>query len=88
MTTVSAIKHELASRLADVDAGKVHLSVRYEPLPKIVRIGVCVTNYNWEIRDQILDRLIAFEGDHVDDYAVEFDIIPLEGVADPTYAEA
>lgn len=87
MTTLTAIRHELHSRFADAGLAKSHLSLRYEPGPKIVRLGACIEPYNWTTREAILDRIIQFEEDH-DEFAVEFDIVPLAPVADPTFAEA
>ena len=88
MARVDAIRHELSSRLADVDVGKKHLSIRYESGPRIVRVGACISEYTWETRSEVIDRLLAFEADHAGEFAVEFDVVPLEAVNDPTYAEA
>lgn len=86
MTTITAIRHELTSRLADAGV-KTHLSLRYEPGPRIVRLGACIDPYNWDTRAAVLDRIVAFETDHEDDFAVDFDVVPLHPVTDPTYAE-
>ena len=67
--------------------GKVHLSVRWEPGPQIVRVGACIDNYTWETRMQVLERLLAFERDHADEFALEFDIVPLEPVQSDDFAE-
>lgn len=88
MTTLAAIRHELGGRFADAGLIKSHLSVRYESGPQIVRLGACIEPYNWQTREAILDRIIQFESDHADDFAVEFDIVPLAPVADPTFAQA
>lgn len=85
---VDAIKHELNGRLMDVDVGKTHISVRYESGPRIVRVGACIGTYNWDNREKVLDRLVDFMHDHAEDYSVEFDIVPLDAVVDPEYAEA
>lgn len=88
MARVDAIRHELTSRLADIDVGKTHLSIRYESGPRIVRVGACIETYNWDTRSDVIDRLLAFEADHEDEFAVDFDVVPLEAVSDPSYAEA
>lgn len=88
MTTLTAIRHELSSRFADAGLVKSHLSLRFEPGPRIVRLGACIEPYNLATRGAILDRIIAFESDHDDDFAVDFDIVPLIPVTDPDHAEA
>ena len=46
MMTAETLKYEITGRLdAEREAwGKLHLSVRYEPGPRIVRAGVCIAN--------------------------------------------
>jgi hypothetical protein len=35
-----------------------------------------------------IGRLLAFEADHADEFAVEFDVVPLAAVNDESFAEA
>lgn len=86
MAVVDALKHELTSRLSGVGLAKTHLSVRFEPGPRIVRLGACIDPYNWETRAAVLDRIIEFEDDH-QEFALEFDIVPLPPVVDPEYTQ-
>lgn len=88
MVTSESITFELRGRLADLEVGKTHLSVRYEPGPRIVRVGAAIDTYTWDTRAAVLDRLLEFEDAHADEFAVDFDIIPLGPVSDPTHAEA
>ena len=87
MASTETYKYELEGRLADLADPKMHLSVRYEPGPGIVRVGVCLSEYTWEKREQAIDRLLQFEADHADEIAVEFDIIPVEAVNTVGFAE-
>lgn len=87
MTTINALHNELKGRFSDVPLSKSHISIRFEPGPGIVRLGACIDPYNWGTREAILDRIIEFEENH-DEFAVEFDIVPLAPVVDPTFAEA
>lgn len=80
------VEFELAGRFRDLDLGKTHISVRYEPEGKVVRVGACISNYNWEARDRVLRALMEFEDSHVGEFSLEFDILPLEAVTDPNYA--
>lgn len=77
---------EIERQLADLPT-KHHLSVRWEPAPGICRVGVCVHDYTWEVRDQVIDRLLAVEDAHVHEVAIEFDIFPLESVNTVGFAE-
>jgi hypothetical protein len=88
MAVVENVKFELGGRFKDLDLGKTHISVRYEPTPRLVRVGACITNYSWEARESVVDVLLDFEESHADDFAVEFDVIPLDGVNDDLYDEA
>jgi hypothetical protein len=90
MISTESIKFELTGRLdgMEPEVGKTHVSVRWEPGAKIVRVGLCLENYNWDTRMTGLKRLLAFEAAHADEFALEFDIIPLVGVRDEEYAEA
>lgn len=90
MVNVDTLRFEVDGRLRDIEShlGKTHLSIRWEPMARIARVGVCIQNYTWEIRMEVLERLVQFELDHADDFAVEFDIIPLDAVRDEEFAEA
>jgi hypothetical protein len=88
MINTDTLKFELHGRLDDLlpVVGKTHLSVRWEPSARIVRLGVCIDRFTWDHRMAVLDRLLAFEADHSDDFALEFDIVPLQSVEDPSFA--
>ena len=90
MTTSGSLQYELEGRFqgATSDVQKVHLSVRWEPAPAIVRVGACIEPYNWDSRMAAIDVLISFEEDHKDEFAVEFDVIPLTSVNNQDFAEA
>lgn len=88
MISKETIRYELEGRFADLGVGKTHMSVRYEPAPRIARVGACLANFTWENRMAALEALLQFESDHADEFAVEFDIVPLEAVVDEAFAEA
>lgn len=90
MITVNSLKFELEERLQSVaeQTGKTHISVRWEPQARIVRVGACIDRYNWDSRMSVLKTLLDFERDHADELAIEFDIIPLDSVRDEEFAEA
>lgn len=83
-----SIRYELEGRFADLALGKTHISVRYEAGPRIVRVGVCLDRYDWDTRLRAIRGMAEFERVHGDEFAVEFDIIPLEAVNDEAFAEA
>jgi hypothetical protein len=87
--SVDTLKYEVLGRLRDLEPalGKTHLSARWEPATKIARLGVCVENYTWQVHEDIVKRLVQLQLDHQDDFALEFDVIPVEGVRDDEYAE-
>lgn len=87
--SVESLKYEVMGRLRDLEPalGKTHLSARWEPTTRIARLGVCIENYTWELREDIVSRLVALQMDHQSDFALEFDVIPVEGVRDDEYAE-
>ncbi len=89
MISAENLKYELSGRLHELASvtGKTHLSVRWEPQARIVRVGACLEEYNWDSREAVLKRLLAFEADHFDELALEFDIIPLHAVRDESFAE-
>ena len=87
MAIIDNVRFELEGRLEPLQLAKKHLSIRYEPETRLVRVGACISEYSWETRERVLDVLLDFEDSHVDDFALEFDIVPLEAVTDVTYAE-
>src|SRR4051794_13204229 len=89
MISVETLKFELHGRLDDLlpTVGKTHVSVRWEPLARIVRVGVSIDEYDWDHRMAVLERLLAFEDAHRDEFALEFDIIPLMAIEDDSFAE-
>ena len=87
--SVETISFELSGRFEQLGLEtKNHLSVRWEPLPAIVRIGLMIADYNWDNRMRVLSMLTEFEAAHADEFAVEYDIVPLEPVKDDSFAEA
>jgi hypothetical protein len=89
MISTETLQYELSGRLADLGLdSKHHISVRWEPAPAIVRVGLMIDDYTWDNRMRVLEMLLGFERDHADEFAVEFDIVPLAPVQDDEYAEA
>ncbi|WP_030526593.1 hypothetical protein [Phycicoccus jejuensis] len=90
MMTAETIKYELEGRVLDLgeSVGKRHVSVRWEPAPRIVRVGLMIEHYDWDNRMEAIRLLRSFERAHVDEFAVEYDIVPLEAVTNEAYAEA
>ena len=91
VTTCTSLQYELEGRLnGDVaeHVGKFHVSVRWEPLPAVARVGTMIENYDWDNRMRTLRVLRAFEADHAEDFALEYDIVPLEAVTDEAFADA
>lgn len=88
MTMVENIKFELDGRLRPFGLGKYHLSVRYEPDARIVRVGACLDRYDLDTRETVIDALLDFEESHGGEFSLEFDVIPLESVNDVEFAEA
>jgi hypothetical protein len=90
MITVDTLRFELDGRFQPIveQTGKTHISVRWEPGARIVRVGACIDRYTWEARMAVLETLLQFEEDHADEWALEFDIVPLEAVKDEEFAEA
>lgn len=89
MINVETLKFELHGRLDELlpSVGKTHVSVRWEPLARIVRVGVSIDEYGWDHRMAVLQRLLAFEAAHSDEFAIEFDIIPLVAIENDSFAE-
>lgn len=87
---MDSLRFELDGRFQAVarEIGKVHISVRFEPLPAVARVGAMLENYDWDNRMRTLRVLREFERVHVDEFALEYDIVPLEAVTDATFAEA
>lgn len=88
MITRETILAELEDRFAEVPVGKTHLSVRYESGPRIARVGACLARYEWDTRMEAIKTLLDFERAHTDEFAVEFDVVPLDAVVDENFAEA
>ncbi|WP_322544474.1 hypothetical protein U2G91_17205 [Rhodococcoides fascians] len=90
VTSVETIRFELQGRLREIEdeIGKLYLSIRWESMARIVRVGACIDIFNWDTRMAVLERLVAFQRDHADEFAVEFDIVPLHAVSDEEFAEA
>jgi hypothetical protein len=86
MLTLDAIKAEIEQSLTSLPTKK-HVSVRWEPAPGIARVGVCIHDYNWDTREQVIDQLLAFEDAHEGEVALEFDIFSLEDVNTVGFAE-
>lgn len=82
MSIAENIRYELDGRFAEASLGKRYLSVRYEPGARIVRVGACLDEFTWENRAKAIEVLLAFEGGHEDDFAVEFDVVPLDSVTE------
>lgn len=89
MISIETLQFELHGRLDELlpVVGKTHISVRWEPIARIVRVGVSIGEYEWEHRMTVLERLLAFEAAHRDDFALEFDILPLMAIEDDSFAE-
>lgn len=89
MVAITTLKGELESRFdaAAGTFGKRYISVRWEPGPKIVRVGACLDDLTWDTRMKAIETILAFERDHADEFAVDFDVIPLSAVADDTFAD-
>lgn len=89
MISATSLRHELEGRFAasDAELGKLYVSVRWERAPKIVRVGACIGAYNWDNRMRAIELLLAFERDHADEFAVDFDVIPHHSVVDDKFAE-
>jgi hypothetical protein len=87
MAIIDNVKYEIDGRFKDLGLGKTHLSVRYEPDSRVVRVGACIADYTWEKRSQVIDTLLDFEDSHAGEFALEFDVLPLEAVTDPAYVE-
>ena len=87
---VDTLKFEVHRRIDDLlpTTGKNHVSVRWEPQARIVRLGVMIDNYTWDNRMVVLDRLLEFEAEHKNDFALEFDIVELQAVEDEAFADA
>jgi len=90
MTSIDTIRYELDSRMQEIsnDVGKFDLSVRWEPMARIARVGFLVQNYEWASRMRVIEVATAFQRAHLDDFAVDFDVIPYESVLDTEFAEA
>ena len=88
MSVAENARYELDGRFREADLGKTHISVRFEPDARILRVGAMLDEYTWDNRMATIRALLAFERDHADDFAVGFDIVPLDAVVDETFASA
>lgn len=88
--STETLRYELEGRFhtAEAELGKYHLSVRWEPTPRVARVGAMLDGYDWDRRLSALRILRAFEREHADDFALEYDILPLEAVTSEEFAEA
>ena len=87
--SVQTLHYELVGRMADLALEtKSHISVRWEPAPAIARVGLMIDDYTWDNRMKVLDMLLSFERDHSDEFALEFDIVPLAPVQSDEFADA
>jgi hypothetical protein len=51
MISTETLQFELAGRVSGLDMdSKNHISVRWEPAPAIVRVGLMIDDYTWENR--------------------------------------
>jgi hypothetical protein len=90
MTSIESIRYELDGRMQEIGhcVGKFDLSLRWEPMARIVRVGFLIQNYQWAPRMRVIELATAFQRAHLDDFAVDFDVIPYESVIDTEFAEA
>jgi hypothetical protein len=89
MISAQTVHYELAGRVADLGLEtKHHISVRWEPGPAVVRVGLMIDHYTWDNRMRVLEMLLGFEPYHADEFALEFDIVPLAPVQSDEFAEA
>lgn len=90
MISVETLTYELDGRFRNLEpsVGKYHLSLRWEPAPAVVRVGAMLEAYDWDNRMKALRMLREFAQAHADEFALEYDIVPLEAVTNPEYAEA
>lgn len=90
MISSESLRYELSGRFLEAasELGKTHVSVRYEPAPRVARIGLMLDRYDWDNRMQAIRLLRKFEAEHADEFAIEYDVLPLEAVNDVEFAEA
>lgn len=89
MITAESIQYELYGRFDDLAeaVGKHHLSVRWESAPRVARVGAMLENYDWDSRMKAIEVMYDFQKTHADEFAVEYDILPLDAVTDESFAE-
>lgn len=87
---IDSVRYELEGRMQEIsrEVGKFDLSLRWEPMGRIVRVGFLIQNYQWATRLRVIELVTAFQQDHLDDFAVDFDVIPFDSVLDTEFAEA
>lgn len=88
MSVADNVRYELDGRFREAEVGKTHLSVRYEPGARIVRVGACLDSYTWDNRMKAIETLLEFEDAHEDEFALAFDVVPLDAVSDEAFASA
>lgn len=90
MTSIESVRYELEARMREIsqEVGKFDLSLRWEPMSQIVRVGFLIQNYEWASRMRVIELATAFQQAHLDDFAVDFDVIPFDSVIDTEFAEA
>lgn len=90
MISTETLRYELEGRFHDAEeaVGKFYISVRWEPTPRIARVGAMLDHYDWDSRMNAIKILRSFEREHSDDFALEYDIVPLEAVTDEGFSES
>ena len=90
MSFIDTIRYELDGRMSEIvsEVGKYDLSLRWESAARIARVGFLVQHYEWAARMKVIEVASAFQRDHLDDFAVDFDVIPYDSVNDADFAEA
>ncbi|RIT70425.1 Uncharacterised protein [Mycobacteroides abscessus subsp. abscessus] len=90
VTSIDSLRFELDGRMSEISAevGKYDLSLRWEAGARIVRVGFLVQHYEWAARMRVIELATKFQQDHLDDFAVDFDVIPYDSVLDSEFAEA
>lgn len=90
MTSIDSLRFELDGRMGEIvnEVGKYDLSLRWESGARIVRVGFLIQHYEWAARMRVIELATKFQQAHLDDFAVDFDVIPYDSVLDSEFAEA
>jgi hypothetical protein len=90
MTSVVSIQDELDGMMQGIanEVGKYDLSVRWEPMGRIARVGFLIQHYEWAARMRVIEVATAFQRAHLNDFALDFDVIPYDAVIDAEFVEA